>query len=127
MHRLASIACLCAILVFPSTNSAEDTPSKITHRLLATGGETYIRDGEGNITWRYPHATRDGWVLANGNVLLALNKDKTYPGGGVVEVTHEGKVVFEFKGTNPRSTPSKRSTRATSSSPRPVTARACSK
>ena len=76
---------------------AADAPSKITHSFLATGGETYILDGEGQVTWSYPKSTRDGWVLPNGNILLALSKSND--GGSVVEVTREGKTVFEFKGT----------------------------
>jgi arylsulfatase A-like enzyme len=73
--------------------------SHVTHGFLATGGQTYIRDAAGKVTWRYPHASRDGWVLANGNILLALNKSPTYPGSGVVEVTRDGKVLVEYKGT----------------------------
>ncbi len=76
---------------------AADVPSKITHSFLATGGETYILDGNGKVTWSYPKSTRDGWVLSNGNILLALSKSND--GGSVVEVTREGKTVFEFKGT----------------------------
>src|SRR6516225_9823243 len=70
----------------------------ITHSSLATGVETYIRSGDGRILWRYPGSTRDGWVLPNGNILLAVSKREDYPGGAVVEVTREGKKVFEFKG-----------------------------
>lgn len=76
---------------------AADAPAKITHSFLATGGETYILDGDGKVTWSYPKSTRDGWVLPNGNILLALSKSND--GGSVVEVTREGKTVFEFKGT----------------------------
>lgn len=71
--------------------------AKITHSFLATGGETYIQDGQGKVTWTFPKSTRDGWVLPNGNVLLAVSKSND--GGSVVEVTREGKIVFEFKGT----------------------------
>jgi hypothetical protein len=71
----------------------------ITHSFLATGAETYIRAGDGRILWRYPGSTRDGWVLPNGNILLAVSKGDEYPGGAVVEVTRDGKKVFEFKGT----------------------------
>jgi type 1 glutamine amidotransferase len=71
----------------------------VTHAFLATGGQTYIRSGDGQVTWRYPQASRDGWVLPDGHVLLALSKSKEYPGGAAVEVTRDGKVVFEFKGT----------------------------
>jgi hypothetical protein len=78
--------------------AAEKEPA-VTHAFLACGADTYIRSGEGKITWRYPHSTRDGWVLEQGNVLLAVSKNKDYPGGAVVEVDKDGKVVFEFKGT----------------------------
>ena len=71
---------------------------KITHSFLATGQETYILD-DGKVIWRYPAGTRDGWVLPNGDVLLAVTKNKDYPGGAAVEITRDGKVVFEFKGT----------------------------
>jgi arylsulfatase A-like enzyme len=70
-----------------------------THVFLACGGETRIIDGTGKVTWRYAASSRDGWVLDNGNVLLALSKSQTYPGGAAVIVTHDGKTVFEFRGT----------------------------
>ena len=91
----AVIALSC--LTLTRSVSAADAPAKITHSFLATGGETYILDGDGQVTWSYPKSTRDGWVLPNGNVLLALSKAND--GGSVVEVTREGKTVFEFKGT----------------------------
>ncbi|MBN9121002.1 MAG: hypothetical protein J0I06_17935 [Planctomycetes bacterium] len=68
------------------------------HAFLATGGETFIVDEAGKVVWKYPQSSRDGWVLENGNVLLALSKSKTHPGGAVVEVGRDGKVLFEFKG-----------------------------
>jgi hypothetical protein len=71
----------------------------VKHAFLATGGETFITDEAGKVTWKYPHSSRDGWVLDGGNVLLALSKSKQYPGGAVAEVDAAGKVVFEFKGT----------------------------
>jgi len=71
----------------------------ITHSFLATGAETKIVDGVGQTIWSYPGGSRDGWVLANGNVLLAVSKCKEFPGGGVVEVTRELHRVFAFAGT----------------------------
>jgi hypothetical protein len=71
----------------------------VTHRFLACGGETRIIDAGGKVTWRYPAASRDGWVLDNRNVLLALSKSQSYPGGAAVEVTQDGSIVFEFRGT----------------------------
>jgi lysophospholipase L1-like esterase len=71
----------------------------VRHGLLVTGGETVILDAGGAVTWQYPHASRDGWVLPTGNVLLALSKSAAYPGGAAVEVDPAGKIVFTFKGT----------------------------
>jgi hypothetical protein len=76
-----------------------DAPKKITHSFLATGGETFLLDGAGQLLWKYNHSSRDGWVMPKGNVLLALSGDKKHPGGSVVEVTRDGKVVFEFAGS----------------------------
>ncbi len=66
---------------------------------LMLGGLTQIVDASGKVTWKYPAATRDGEVLPNGNLLLTLSKNKAYPGGAVVEVTRDLKVVWEYKGT----------------------------
>ncbi len=96
---MAAIACLALTNGLTPEARADDPQPGITHGFLATGGETYIRDGRGKIAWRYPHMTRDGWVLPEGNVLLALSKGQDYPGGGVVEVERSGKLLFEYKGT----------------------------
>jgi hypothetical protein len=76
------------------------TAATIKHSFLVTGGETKIVNGDGATIWTYPRSTRDGWVLANGNILLTVSQDKKdYPGGAVVEVDREGRVLWEFKGT----------------------------
>src|SRR5579872_2139043 len=87
----------CVLVEATPTDAADE--AKVSHSFLATGTETYILDGAGKVTWRSPLPSRDGWVLDNGNVLLAVTKCKDYPGGAAVEVTREGKVVFAFKGT----------------------------
>ncbi|MEQ1829418.1 MAG: hypothetical protein ABL921_25870 [Pirellula sp.] len=56
-------------------------------------------DGQGNKTWTHPHATRDGFVLPNGNIVLTLSKGKVYSGGAVVEITPVGKETLIWKGT----------------------------
>ena len=106
LSRSVPRSLLAAVVVClgPATNltpaaRGDDPKAGITHAFLATGGETYIRDGRGKVTWRYPHATRDGWVLPDGHVLLALSKSEAYPGGGVVEVDKAGKTLFEYRGT----------------------------
>ena len=92
---LRSLSSIAALLTgaFAQPATAADP---IKHGFLATGGETFIADSSGKVTWKYPHSSRDGWVLDNGNVLLALSKSKTYPGGGVAEVDKDGKVVWSI-------------------------------
>jgi hypothetical protein len=96
MHRrqllLTSLAAIPATVL--SRAMAEDKP-KITHSFLATGPETRLISGEGKVVWSYPKATRDGWVLQNGNILLAVAGKP----GDVVELTRENQVVFEWNGT----------------------------
>lgn len=77
----------------------QDDPVGITHTFFAAGGATYIRSGDGKILWEFPHASRDGWVLPNGNVILAVNRSAKYPNGGAIEVARDGRVLFEFQGT----------------------------
>ncbi len=86
------LACAMAVPAAPPETAMK-------HAFLATGGETYLVDAAGKVVWTYPHASRDGWVLPSGNVLLALAKGKSYPGGAAAEVTRDGKILFEFKGT----------------------------
>ena len=76
---------------------AADQPAGRSFLML--GGVTQIVDTSGKVTWKYPAVTRDGEVLPNGNLLLTLSKTKAYPGGAVVEVTRDQKVVWEYKGT----------------------------
>ena len=97
MNRLfRHFICITSFLAISLTAAAAEP---ITHSFLATGGETRIVGGDGKVLWRYPGSTRDGWVLPSGNILLAVSKSKDFPGGGVVEITRENKVVFEWKGT----------------------------
>jgi hypothetical protein len=96
MHRIRLAFVILSLSCFAAPTVAAE---KITHSFLATGAETFIVNGAGETTWRYPESSRDGWVLPNGNVLLALSKNKKYPGGAAVEVTREGRVVFAFKGS----------------------------
>ena len=91
------IRALLCLLLASLTLGAADKPAGRSFLML--GGLTQIVDASGKVTWKYPAATRDGYILPNGNVLLTLSKNKTYPGGAVVEVTRDQKVVREYKGT----------------------------
>ena len=70
-----------------------------THRFIAFGQKTYMIGADGKPTWTYPHATRDGYVLDNGNIVLTLSKGKRYPGGAVIEIDPDGKESLIWKGT----------------------------
>ncbi len=57
-----------------------------THAFAAFGGETRFVDATGHTVWTYPAATRDGFVLPDGRLLLALSKSDAHPHGAVVIV-----------------------------------------
>jgi hypothetical protein len=97
--RAFALLLLAVALAASSQTQARADDSPIAHAFLACGAETRIIDSHGKTVWRYPESTRDGWVLENGHILLALNRSKAFPGGGAVEVTRDGTRVFEFKGT----------------------------
>ena len=86
-----------SLLLFAALPALAAEPVK--HGFLATGGETFIVDDTGKETWKFPMNTRDGWVLDSGNILLAVSKSKDFPGGGVIEVNRDGKILFSFKGS----------------------------
>ncbi|HTE20266.1 MAG TPA: hypothetical protein VK689_18020 [Armatimonadota bacterium] len=90
------IATLLTLALAAAASAGAAVEEKITHSFLATGPATYIVGGDGKIVWEYPQGSRDGWVLPNGNVLLAVSSPT---GGGVVEVTRDKKVVLEYQGT----------------------------
>ncbi len=97
---LAAMAAACV-----PGNAAEGR----TVRLLVCGGRTAIVEispahPDGKVEWSYPAGSREGWVLPDGNVLLALSKGPKSPGGSAVEIRRgtDGKpdeVVWEYAGT----------------------------
>ena len=71
--------------------TAEDVPAApIRHSYLVLGGRTAIINEDGKVEWEYDGGSRDGFVLPNGNVLIAY-------GDRVVEVTREKQVVFSYQ------------------------------
>ena len=91
---------LFAIFLIGSFSWNPTSGQEITHSFLACGQKTFIVDEKGEQTWSYPAATRDGFVLESGNIVLTLNKSKKYPGGAVIEIdgkTNQEKLIW--KGT----------------------------
>lgn len=84
-HVLASILALAVTILMPTAN-ADD----IRHSYLVMGAKTAIIGEDGKAEWEYHGGSRDGFVLPNGNVLLAFS-DR------VEEVTRDGKQVFLYK------------------------------
>jgi hypothetical protein len=83
------------ILIFASTvlsvQSAENPPaSSFRHSYLVLGGHTAIIGEDGKAAWEYDGGSRDGFVLPNGNALIAYS-DR------VVEVTRDKQVVFSYR------------------------------
>jgi len=64
--------------------------SGIKHSFLVTGSITAIISEENEIVWQVPGRSRDGSVLANGNVLVSI-------GDTAREYTREKEIVFEYK------------------------------
>lgn len=73
---------------------------EVTHGFLATGQQTYIMNGAGEQVWSYPSRSRDGYVLDDGRIVLAVNKGKKYPGGAVVLIDRDARTEkLVWKGT----------------------------
>ena len=71
--------------------SAEEAAAPgIRHSYLVLGGKTAIIGEDAKAVWEYDGGSRDGFVLPNGNVLLAYS-DR------VVEVTREKQVIFAYQ------------------------------
>ena len=71
---------------------------EITHSFLACGQKTCIMGADGKASWTYPAATRDGYVLEDGTIILTLSKSRRN-GGSVVRIAPDGKETVIWKGT----------------------------
>ncbi len=98
MKSRRSLVCFALLLACSNIGVAEDA-SAITHSFLVCGQKTYIMGEDKQASWTYPDSTRDGYVLENGNVVLALSKSKKHKGGAVVEVTPNGDETLIWEGT----------------------------
>ena len=101
--RFNSLATLCLMMLavlLASQASAKDE-TEITHSFLGVGkaNRAVIVGEDRAVEWKFDMPASDGWVLPNGNVLLALYGTKGFPNGGVVEVERKTKnIVFQYKG-----------------------------
>jgi hypothetical protein len=101
---LPALLALAACLASPAP-AAEPA----SRRILTCGKRTAIveitaDEPAGRVEWSHPANTREGWVLPNGNVLLALSKGGDTPRGGAVEIKRgtggePDEVVWRYAGT----------------------------
>ena len=97
LNRLLGGGCFLAMLSAGLLPAAEP----ITHSFLGVGkaNQAVIIGEDGRQQWHYPSPASDGWVLPNGNVLLALYPTADFPGGGVVEISGKtNEQVFRYQG-----------------------------
>ena len=88
---------LSLLLIFCTFAFAEDkqvSETGIKHSFLFTGNKTCIFDEDSKIIWEVPGASRDGYQLPNGNLLIAFAKE-------VKELTMDKKVLFHYKVQKP--------------------------
>ena len=109
MPRL--ILALALVLSFAAALRADGTPPPPSALaapcppfvFAAEGAAKIIRYApDGTVAWEYPaEMSRDVWQLPNGNVLFPYNKDYGKPDNpsGVMEVTPDRRVVFDFHTT----------------------------
>lgn len=94
--RLVPLLSVFALLL--SALQAEE----IRHSFLGLGkaNKAVIVGEDGSVEWKMDLPSSDGWVLPNGNVLLALYKCEEFPNGGAVEVERATKkIVFRYSGS----------------------------
>jgi outer membrane protein assembly factor BamB len=73
----------------PQTFGQQKSASGIRHSFLIAGTRTVIVGEDDTIQWETPGKARDGFVLANGNILVSVNNQAK-------EITREGKVVWSY-------------------------------
>ena len=100
MTWMSVLLSFCAVGVsYVSLSLHPAAAEEVRHRFLACGSETYIMESDGTKSWTYPSATRDGYVKADGSIILTLNRSGKYPGGSVVEIGKDGSETLIWKGT----------------------------
>lgn len=86
--RFAFVFALSLVAVSSAFGVEQEPP--VRHSYLVLGAKTAIIDEDGKAVWEYAGGSRDGFVLPNGNVLLAYS-DR------VEEVTRDSQVVRKYE------------------------------
>ena len=87
---LRTFVAVLLVAFFPRASTLlGDEPSGIRHSYFVMGAKTAIIDESGKPVWEYTGGSRDGFVLPNGNVLIAF-------ANRVEEVTRAKQVVLSY-------------------------------
>ena len=107
--RLLVVASLVSAAVGTAARACAAGAPVGARRVLVCGSRTAIVEitpdrPEGVVTWSWPAATREGWVLPDGHVLLALSKGENTPKGAAVEIKPgvggaADEIVWRYEGT----------------------------
>jgi outer membrane protein assembly factor BamB len=100
-HSIQSLKTAMVLFALSATTLFAEKKAAITHSFLGVGkaNRVVIVGEDGKVQWRFDMPASDGWVLPNGNVLLALYGTKGFPNGGVAEVNRKTKeIVWSYKG-----------------------------
>ena len=97
--RLSLSICAWSLLVAPtgslvsaqqSAVGEQRSKTGLRHSFLVTGSITAIIGEDSSIQWQVPGRSRDGFVLANGNILVSIANEAR-------EYSRDGKVVFRYR------------------------------
>ena len=92
---------LLLLVLFGSPLYSNDSKGEIRHSFLGLGkgARSSIIAEDGTVSWKIDLPASDGWVLPNGNVLLAVYPCQKYPRGGVAEIERAtNRTVFSYQG-----------------------------
>jgi hypothetical protein len=99
MKRAIILMLLSAFGAVADEPGVQISDTGIKHSFLVCGATTALIGEDSAVSASFPYNTRDGYVLPSGNLLLAVSKSKDFPGGGIIEVSRDGKIPFSWKGS----------------------------
>ena len=88
--RITFILTLLAIARVAAIGASESSQPEIRHSFLALGARTAIIGEDGETLWSTRGGSRDGFVLPNGNILIAWADE-------VKELTRQNEAVFSYQ------------------------------
>lgn len=101
MRTLTRFGCLLLVIAGGGELAVGADDTTIRHSFLGIGkaNRAVIVGEGGDVEWRVDLPASDGWVLPDGDVLLALYATDGFPNGGAVRIDRASKeIVWQYKG-----------------------------